>query len=171
LTQSSYRNGLTLPKAPRDKRAFISFIERKISLPSNCSVIDLDTPSNIQTITEADLGIWLNWNNYIDGLGPRDDCQEGVERARDLLFLISCRFPNLIFSADTSRPPLDHYGQPWFVLKWLFNTSTCYSKIEPVAIYKSHIVYWGSQPSLQWTDDECITKDIRQIRLKLERLI
>lgn len=166
MTSKLPSNGRSLPKAPSEKAAFIAFAERELNLRPDCSVVDLDIPSHIQTIPEAELGVWLDtWHKLVDVLGTRDDAKEGIEAARDILFLVSCRLPNMLFSADGTKPPLDQFGPPGRGLRMLFETSTCYRSINPVAMYRGRVVYWGSQPSVKWTADQCIQKDVRYHRL------
>lgn len=139
--------GLSLPKAPSEKAAFIQYIERKVGLHANLAV-DLDLPVHIQTLPPvADLGVWVDtWHSIADIFGTSDDAQCGVEQARDILYLCSLRMKNLIFSADVTKPPLDQFGSPGRGLKLLFESSTCYATIVPIATYKGRVVYWGSNP-------------------------
>jgi hypothetical protein len=165
MTSKSSSNGSGLPKAPSDKAAFIQFIERKLNLQPDCSVVDLDLPAHIQTLPQADIGIWLDsWHHLVDALGPSDNAHIGVETARDILYLASCRISNLLFSADI-KPPLDQFGPPGRGLQMLFQASTCYTSVIPIALYKGRVVYWGNQPSFKWTDEECKSNDVRSIRL------
>lgn len=154
-----------LVKAPSDKAAFIHFAKRRLNLQPDCSAINLDDPRYIQVIPTASLGVWLDsWHKLVDGLGSKEDAKEGIEIARDLLYLASCRFENLVFSADLNKPPLDQFGQASYVLKMLFTASTCYTVITPIAYYRGRVVYWGSKPSVKWTDNDCSKKDIRTER-------
>jgi len=160
---SSYESKLI--KAPNDKVAFIHFVKRRLNLQPSCSITDLDNPNYIKIIPKAEVGIWISsWHDIVDALGSKEDAREGIEIARDLLYLASCRFENLIFSADVNKPPLDQFGHASYTLKMLFTASTCYTLITPIAYYRSRAVYWGCQPSVRWTEDECSIKDIRMER-------
>lgn len=166
MTQKLSSNGSSLPKAPCEKAAFIAFAKRMLSLQPDCSVLDLDNPTHIQTLPQADLGIWLDtWHRYVDGLGSHEDAKEGVETARDILYLASCQLDNMLFSADGTRPPLDQFGPPGRGLKMLFETSTCYANIVPIALYRGRTVYWGSQPQVKWTQTAFTWGNVRLARV------
>jgi hypothetical protein len=139
---STYSNGLA--KAPSDREAFIEFSKRLLNLEADIIIVDLDK-SFAQEPPLADLGIWLDsWHNLVDALGTREDAKEGIELARDILYFASCRMKNMLFSVDYTKPPLDQFMSG---IKKMFQASTCYTLVEPVALYKSRVVYWGSNPS------------------------
>jgi hypothetical protein len=167
MTQKPSSNGSSLPKAPNEKLAFVQFIERRLNLQPDCSVFDLDNPSHIQTLPPlADLGVWLNnWHALVDLLGTQEDAREGVEQARDILFLASCRLSNMVFSTDATKPPLDQFGPPGRGLKLLFESSTCYTLVEPVALYRGRVVYWGSNPAVRWTESTFTWSGVRMARV------
>lgn len=166
MTLKSSGNVLRLPAAPSDKRAFIEFIERKLELQPACTV-DLDQPAQIQsrpTLSQA--GVWIDtWHFLADALGSAEDAREGVELARDYLYLASCRIDNLVFSADVKKPPLDQFGPPGRGLQMLFEASTCYTTVVPIATYRGRAVYWGNNPSVKWSDADCAKANVRIARV------
>lgn len=162
MTLKASSNGSGLKKAPIAKDEFLSFALRTAGLQLNDSIVDLDTPSNIQILPKAQLGIWLDsWHSLVDGLGTMENALEGVESARDILFLASCRVENMFFSADATKPPLDQFGKG---LRLLFESSTCYKSVVPVASYRGRTVYWGSQPEFKWDDATARAANIRYLR-------
>jgi len=148
MTLKPTSNGLSLPKAPYEKSAFIEFAKRLLHLQPDCSVVDLDKTSNQYVCPpDSDLGIWIDsWHAIVDALGTSDDAESGVVAARHILYDLSCRFEYMIFSADTSRPPLDQFGSPNRSLEMLFRESTCYTSVVPVAFYRGRKIYLGSSP-------------------------
>ena len=167
MTQKPSRNELDLIKAPNEKIAFISFMKRELHLQSNCSIIDLDNHINIQTFPKADYAVWLNWHLIVDLLWTADEESSGLKRAQDGLWIASCRYENLIFSADGSQPPLDQWchGNKSRTLGMFFKESTCYSNIISVWNYRGRVVYWGSEPSEHWDS----INDINPRTARLER--
>jgi len=149
MTLKPSSNGWSLPKAPSEKAAFIQFIERTLNLHPDCSVVDFDLPSNQYVCPPpSDLGVWVDtWHVFVDVLGTSDDAQAGLKAARMILFDLSTKCANMVFSADASKPPLDQFGSPAKCLEFLFNESTCYTNIHPIATYRGRKVYWGSEPS------------------------
>lgn len=148
MTQKPVNNNTSLPKAPSEKAAFVQFIERKLNLQPDCSVIDLDIPINQNSCpSEADLSIWVDsWHNFVELLASYDDAEVGVRAARDMLYELSCHYKMMVFSADTTKPPLDQFGLPDKSLDMLFRESTCYTSIRPIAVYRGRKVYLGENP-------------------------
>jgi hypothetical protein len=142
-------NGGNLPKAPCEKQAFKLFTERLLDLRSDSSIVDLDIPALQHALPEqADVAIWLDtWHVLVDALGSSEDAELGIRTMRSALMDVSTKVPNMLFSADTSKPPLDQFGSPSKSLELLFRESTCYKDVKPVAIYRGRKVYWGSNPS------------------------
>lgn len=168
MTKKPSTNGFRLTKASNEKAAFIHFIERKLNLSPSCSVVDLDILTNIQTLPKAEYAFWLDWHLIVDLLGEPDDAEEGLKKAQDGLWIASCKYDNLFFAADGNHPPLDQYcqeGGKSLTLQMFFKNSSCYKSIIPFELYKGRVVYWGSNPSTRWTDEECKQNDIRAIRL------
>lgn len=160
MTSKASSNGKGLISLPNAKEA-ISYGQRLINQPVS-SVIDLDSPSNIQILPSGDLGIWLDsWHLLVDALGTQENALEGVEKARDILFLASCRLRNLLFSADSKKPPLDQFGKG---MRLLFQSSTCYDSVLPVATYKGRVVYWGSSPAFKGNSEALTWSDVRYMR-------
>lgn len=149
MTLKPSNDGGSLPKAPCEKAAFVVFIRRLLDLQPDCSTLDLDNPVHQHdTPAGADLAIWLDtWHVLVDALGSSDDAEVGIRAARNMLFDISKQFKGMLFSADTTKPPLDQFGSPSKSLELLFRESTCYSSIVPIATYRGRKVYWGSQPT------------------------
>lgn len=149
MTLKPSSNGSGLPK-PRSKDELLRVVERALSLRPDCSVIDLDNPSNQRAFPpESQVGLWVDtWHTFVDTLGSRDNAEIGIREARSILYDLSHRFANMIFSADASKPPLDQFGPPDKTLELLFTESTCYTTIRPIAIYRGRKIYWGSQPSV-----------------------
>jgi len=87
------------------------------------------------------------WHTFVDVLGSSEDAETGIRAARSLLYDLSHRFANMIFSADASKPPLDQFGAPDKTLELMFTESTCYTTIRPIAIYRGRKIYWGSNQS------------------------
>jgi hypothetical protein len=141
-------NGWGLPKA-HSKDELIKLVKQTLSLQPDYSVIDLDLPSNQHACPpDSDLGVWLDtWHLFVDILGSSDDAEVGIRAARLFLFEISTKCASMLFSADASKPPLDQFGSPGKCLELLFNESSCYTNIRPIAIYKGRKVYLGTEPS------------------------
>lgn len=148
MTQKLSSNGSGLPKL-RSKDELIPLFEHELSLQPGCSVIDLDQPSN-QSICPpmSDVGVWVDtWHNFVDILGSSEDAEIGIRAARNILYDLSTRFANMLFSADASKPPLDQFGPANKSLELLFTESTCYTDIRPIACYRGRKIYWGSNRS------------------------
>jgi len=141
-------NGWSLPKA-HSKDELIKLVQPLLSLQPDCSVVDFDLPSNQYVCPPpSDLGVWVDtWHVFVDVLGTCDDAQAGIRAARTILFDLSTKCDSMLFSADASKPPLDQYGSPGKCLELLFNESSCYTNIRPVAIYRGRKVYLGTEPS------------------------
>lgn len=147
MTQKLSFNGSGLPKA-HSKEELIYIVEQALALQPDCSVVDLDVPMNQNGCpSDADLSIWVDtWHNFVDALGQQDNAQTGIQLARDFLADLSCRYPVMIFSADTTKPPLDQFGAPDQSLEMLFRESTHYTSIRPIARYHGRKVYLGEKP-------------------------
>jgi len=148
MTQKLSSNGSGLPKL-RSKDELMPLFERELSLQPGCSVIDLDNPSNQSSCPpKSEVGVWVDtWHNFVDILGSSEDAEIGIRAARSILYDLSTRFANMLFSADASKPPLDQFGPTNKSVEMIFSESTCYTNIRPIAIYRGRKIYWGSEPS------------------------
>lgn len=140
------RNGLGLPKS-HSKDELLQLILR---LQPDCSVVDLDIPSNQNGLPPAaSIGIWVDtWHYLVDALGPCDDAAQGIKEARAILYDLSRQYPIMVFSADMTKPPLDQFGTSYLSLAMVFRESTCYTSVRPIAMYSGRMVYMGENPDL-----------------------
>jgi hypothetical protein len=143
MAQKASTNGSGLRKPPMAKDEIISLVIRDLGLQPDCSILDLDNLSVLsQPLSQAQLAVWLDsWSDLVAALGTYDDASVGVHKARAMLGEVSDHADYLLFSADSTKPPLDQFSKG---IKMLFEASTGLEAKE-IATYKGRKVYLGSK--------------------------
>lgn len=143
MAQKASTNGTGPGKAPMAKDEILSLVIQEVGLQPDCSILDLDNLSVLsQPLSQAQLAIWLDsWSDLVLMLGTSEDASIGVSKARAMLGEVADHVDYLLFSADSTKPPLDQFSKG---IKMLFEASTGL-KAKEVATYKNRVVYLGSR--------------------------
>lgn len=150
----------TIPDFKSLKSSLIEFSSNVLDINPASNIIDLDNPIHLKDLPIYKLGIWVDtWSSMVEPLG--------FEQALDILFIASCRLDNLLFCSTNHCTY--HTWLPEFIeterdIHLLFEGSTCYKDIKPIAMYKGRVVYLGSNPIIKLDSINGI--DIRALRLE-----